>query len=136
MSPTKIVLKIFSKEFLVISYFIGFSQNFNLSTGKIVGDTVGNLLEVSIESDGKTDFIEWMIKTDSVKEGKIEFFNGKRKIKTISFSKAALVGYNQNLDDYKDLNGQTKRVVSEDLSISYQTIKFDAVTFNKNKKSA
>jgi len=136
MDPiTKIVLSMFGKDFPVISYNIGFSQNHNANTGKVVGQPIGSLLDVSVVSDNETDFIEWMIGTAEQEDGAIEFYYDDQLVKSITFSEAYLVGYHQNMDEVKDSNGNQQRVISEDLSISYMEIEFDDIVHKKGDDS-
>ena len=132
MDPiTRIMLSIFGKDYPVISYNIGFTQNYNSNTGQIVGQPVGSLLDVSIVSDNETDFVEWMIGSSEQEEGAIEFYYDDQLVKSINFSEAYLVGYHQNMDEVKDTNGNKQRVISEDLSISYRIIEFDDISHDK-----
>lgn len=138
MDPiTKIVLSIFGKDYPVISYNIGFSQNHNANTGKVVGQPIGSLLDVSVVSDNENDFIQWMIGTAEQEDGSLEFYYDDQLVKSINFTEAYLVGYHQNMDEVKDSNGNQQRVISEDLSISYKVVDFDGeVEYDKEEHNS
>ncbi len=131
---TKIEVELCGNTYQLISYNVNFSQNFNLGNGKVAGKALGNLLELSVVGDGGTELFEWMIEQTQEEDGTITFYSDQTDVKTIEFRGALLVGYNQNLDQVTDFQGNNERVISEDLSIIYQELDIDGVTYVRNEE--
>lgn len=67
------------------------------STSKPSGETLGGEIELSIESTGKTHFVDWILSTDRDKTGKIIFFrrDGLSRLLEITFEKAYCIKFRE-----------------------------------------
>ena len=92
------------------------------STSKPTGETSGGEINLSIESNGKTDFVEWVLSEDKTKDGKIIFYrrDGMSKLFDIEFEKAYCL-------DFKEIfNSTNSSPMKIDLTISARTLKFNS----------
>lgn len=127
MDPiTVMYLEMFGKKYELLTYNIRFSQSYNSKNGKPDDRPVADTLYLEIISDREDDFINWMLDHEEQHEGDIIFMVGTRIVKTISFSEAVLVGYNQN----PGANGNGKEI-TEDLTISFQKIEFEDAEYER-----
>ncbi|CVK16619.1 hypothetical protein Ga0061079_1098 [Apibacter mensalis] len=67
------------------------------STSKPTGETSGGEITLSIESNGKTDFVDWILSEDRNKDGKIIFYRRDMmsKLYEIKFEKAYCINFNE-----------------------------------------
>lgn len=132
LNTTKIILNMYDVEYPVISYNFNVTQSYNANSGDVVSDPVGELLYVSIISNGEDNFVAWMKDVNQEPQsGAIEFYSGGELLDSISFEDAFLVAYNQDMDEVVDASGQRQRVVSEDLSILWKSIEVFGIEFKK-----
>jgi hypothetical protein len=70
------------------------------STSKPSGKTLGGEITLSIESNGKTDFVDWILSGDRNKEGKIIFYRRDMmsKLYEIQFEKAYCIQFKETFD--------------------------------------
>lgn len=127
MKPiTVMYLEMFGKKYELLTYNIRFSQSYNSKNGLPDDRPIADSLYLEIISDRKDDFINWMLDHEEQHNGKITFLVGTKIVKTISFSEAVLVGYNQNPGG----NGKGKEI-TEDLTISFQKIEFEEAEYER-----
>jgi len=101
-----------------------FNQNTD-STGKPQGTPRGGQLDIKIESNGKTNFIDWMLAANRTKDGKITFFrrDAMSRLQDIKFEKAFCINFTENFnsDDMQPLQIQ--------MTISAKKLTFGNITF-------
>ncbi len=70
------------------------------STGKPQGIPQGGNIHLKIESNGKTNFLEWMLSHSETKDGKIIFYrrDALSKLQELGFSKAYCVFFRETFE--------------------------------------
>lgn len=93
-------LEIEGKEYNIITIEYGFTQNTDHSN-KPVGVPRGGMIDLTIESHGDTDFLDWMVSSTQSKKGKIVFYKPDEFMSilfSISFEDAYCVDYTESFD--------------------------------------
>ncbi|MXO32397.1 type VI secretion system tube protein TssD [Apibacter sp. B2912] len=101
------------------------------STSKPTGETSGGQINLSIESNGKTDFVDWVLSQDNTKDGKIIFFrrDGMGRLYTVEFEKAYCIDFKETF------NSTGSSPMKIDFTIVARTLKFNSKTiYEKNWK--
>ncbi|HXB45910.1 MAG TPA: type VI secretion system tube protein TssD [Puia sp.] len=92
-------LKIDGDEMNVLHCGFRFTQTTD-ATGKPTAIPQGGGINLVVEGDGGTDLFDWMISPTQTKSGSITFFrrDTNSKLKTLEFSDAHCVDYNETFD--------------------------------------
>ncbi|QII71378.1 MULTISPECIES: type VI secretion system tube protein TssD [Apibacter] len=99
------------------------------STSKPSGETSGGQISLSIESNGKTDFLDWILSGERSKDGKIIFYRRDMmgKLYEIIFEKAYCINFNETFSS----SGTTPMQI--DITLVARTLKFnERSVFKKN----
>lgn len=100
-------------------------------TSKPTGETSGGEINLSIESNGKTDFADWILSQDRTKKGNIIFYrrDGMSKLYDIEFDKAYC------LDFKETFNSTDSSPMKIDFTMVARTLKFNSKSvYEKNWK--
>jgi hypothetical protein len=86
-------------EYNVLQCGYGFTQSTD-ATGKPTAIPQGGNITLLVESTGETDIFDWMISPTQLKSGTVIFTkrNNEGKLKTLDFSEAYCVGFNEVFD--------------------------------------
>jgi Hemolysin coregulated protein Hcp (TssD) len=114
-------------EYNVLQCGYSFSQATD-GTGKPTAIPQGGNINLLVESTGETDVFDWMISPTQVKSGTIVFSkrNNEGKLKTLDFSEAYCVGFNEVFDH----TGVHPMQLA--FTISAKQIQLNASVFEKN----
>ena len=96
------------------------------NTGRPSQKPRGGQISILIESTNKTDFLEWMISSNMTKSGEIIFYkrDNLSSLKTVKFSEAYCLSYNEDFDSVSDEPLKTHVVISaKEISIKDTTFK-------------
>ncbi len=96
------------------------------TTGRPSQKPRGGQISILLESTNKTDFLEWMISSNMTKNGEIIFYkrDNMSSLKTIKFSEAYCLNYNEDFNAVGDEPLKTKVVVSaKEITIKDTTFK-------------
>ncbi|MGO4710631.1 type VI secretion system tube protein TssD [Chryseobacterium sp. 2TAF14] len=95
----KSILKVAGKNYNVLSVHYGLFQETD-ATGRPSTITRGGKIELTIESNGETDFFEWMTNSFERKDGSVVFYkrDSNSTLKELKFSEAYLVKHKEKFD--------------------------------------
>jgi hypothetical protein len=82
----------------LVDFSYSFSRDFD-PTGRPSGGVRGGVIQITIESSGKTDMFAWMVDPFQTKSGKIRIMDettAGSSLKEISFEDAYIVAYNES----------------------------------------
>ena len=98
------------------------------TTGRPSQKPKGGQLTVLIESTNKTDFLEWMISPNMIKDGEVIFYkrDNMSSLKTIKFKDAYCLFYQEDFDAVSNEPLKTRIVISA------KEIKVKDTTFTNN----
>lgn len=90
-----------------------FSQPLD-NKGKPSGTPYGGQIIATIESNGKTDLLHWMVSPDQHKNGSIIYYkrNAMSRLQELKFEKAFCVKYTEDFHAEDDVPMQIKIVIS------------------------
>ncbi len=93
----------------------------------------GGQIDVLIESTKKTDFLEWMLSTDSVKSGEIVFYkrDNLSGLKKIEFKNAFCLKYEESFHATDKDPFRTRLVISTK-ELSVNSTNYQNLWFSKN----
>jgi hypothetical protein len=93
------ILKVDGEDSKVLHCSYAFSQVTD-ATGKPTAIPQGGMITLKLESNGQTNFYDWMISPTQVKSGDITFYRRDEmsKLKTLEFTDAHCVGYQETFD--------------------------------------
>jgi len=109
----------------VLKCSFSFEQGSDI-TGRPSQRPRGGQISVLIESTNKTDFLDWMISPNMVKDGEIIFYkrDNLSSLKTIIFKEAYCLNYEEDFDAVSDQPLKTKIVISaKELKVKDTTFK-------------
>lgn len=88
----------------------------------------GGIVNITVESTGKTDMFDWMISPTQTKSGTITFFrrDTMSKLKTLSFTDAHCISYEEEYTHNGEFPMQIK------LQLSAKELKLNDSSFKKN----
>ncbi|WP_260391893.1 type VI secretion system tube protein TssD [Apibacter muscae] len=91
------------------------------STSKPSGETLGGEIELTIESRGKMNLVEWVLSPDKEKSGVIIFYrrDGMSKLFDIHFDKAYCIKFHEKF------NSTGNEPMQITLTIAAKTLKFN-----------
>ncbi len=92
-------LEIENKTYNVLECNYEFRQSID-TTGKPQGIPQGGTIYLKIESNGETNFLQWMFSHNETKDGKIVFYrrDALSKLQELSFSKAYCVYFKETFE--------------------------------------
>lgn len=96
MSSFLAKLEIDGESYSILSCDYGFKKRTD-STSKPSGETSGGEIEISIESNGTTNFVDWILSGDRNKDGKIIFYrrDAMSRLLEITFEKAYCINFRE-----------------------------------------
>ncbi len=97
----KAKLELDGKEITILNYMLHVDQQSDVTGRPTASPTAGQLsltLEMSIHTK---EIVRWALSDTSTKDGKVVFYNNNLSgiMRTIEFSKAYCLKYNENFDD-------------------------------------
>lgn len=100
-------------EMTVLSFSISFGQAIDAS-GRPSQRPLGGIINLLVESNSHTDFLEWMISPTMLKDGEIVFYkrDNLSSLKTIKFYHAYCVNYAEEFSATDDSPLQTRLTIS------------------------
>lgn len=98
------------------------------STGKPTSIPQGGMVTIRVESNGKTNFYDWMISPTQVKSGDITFYRRDEmsKLKSLEFADAHCVAYNETFDH------QGTHPMQVEIKLSARELKLNDSSFKNN----
>lgn len=75
----------------------GFTQQIDI-TGKPSARPMGGTINLKVESTDNTELADWMISSEGMKDGRIDFTLRDNKFKTLSFEKGVCIQYHEAFD--------------------------------------
>ena len=120
-------LKIEDDEMNVLDCSFEFSQEADYN-GRPAENPRGGQIKLLIESTSKTEFLDWVISSDMVKDGSITFFkrDNMSSLKTLDFKGAYCLYYKEHF------NTSSTDPMQTHLVISAKEIKIKSTTFTNN----
>jgi len=120
-------LKIEDDEMNVLDCTFEFSQEADYN-GRPAENPRGGQIKLLIESTSKTEFLDWVISRDMIKDGTITFYkrDNMSSLKTLEFKDAYCLFYKEH---FNVLNAEPMQT---HLVISAKEIKIKNVTFKNN----
>lgn len=123
-------LKLDGKSIKVFDFSFGFVQ-YTDETGKAAGHPTGGDISLNIEQKpDDTQIINWMLSPSGQKNGSIEVVGSDAKTRTIKFTNALCISYNES---FNHLGGEQPLSVS--ITISAETIKVEEEEFKQKRKT-
>ncbi|NHE58496.1 type VI secretion system tube protein TssD [Cyclobacterium plantarum] len=121
------ILKIDGEESKVLHCAYAF-RKITDATGKPTSIPQGGMVSIKIESNGKTNFYDWMISSTQVKSGDITFYRRDEmsKLKTLEFIDAHCIRYRETFDH----EGENPMLV--ELKLSARELKLNDSVFKNN----
>jgi hypothetical protein len=123
----KLIFDQSDKQITVYQIDLGFTQ-YTDDTGKPSGYPTGGTINMVVEGSTDTQLIDWMLKADAKKSGKIEI--QMKKVKVISFKNAYCVQYHESFN-YQ--GGDQPMTIS--FTRSAETITVDSKSFTTKRKT-
>jgi len=111
----------------VLKCSFSFEQGADI-TGRPSQRPRGGQISVLIESTNKTDFLDWMISPNMIKDGEIIFYkrDNLSSLKTVVFKEAYCLNYHEDFDAVSDQPLKTR------ITISAKELKVKDTTFKNN----
>jgi hypothetical protein len=99
----KAILKVDGEESKVLYCTYSFKKVTD-ATGKPTSVPLGGQVSLKVESNGKTNFYDWMISPTQVKSGDITFYRRDEmsKLKTLEFVDAHCISYQETFEHIGD----------------------------------
>lgn len=124
----KLIIDQSDKQITVYQLDFGFTQ-YTDDTGKPSGYPTGGTINMVVESSNDTQLIDWMLKADAKKSGKIEIQMKSKKV--IGFKNAYCVQYHESFN-YQ--GGDQPMTIS--FTLSAESISVDNIEFTTKRKTS
>lgn len=107
----KATLDIDGNQYRVLNCNYSFGRSVD-QFGKPSSDVMGGQIDLSIESNGETGFLEWITSSYTRKNGKVVFnkTNEDAELKVLEFEDAYLVNYSETFDSEPNSSGMTEHL--------------------------
>lgn len=122
-------LELDGETYNVLECKYSFNQRVDES-GKPQGTVRGGLIHLKIESNGKTDFIRWMLSPSQTKNGKIIYYRRDSigKLQDVVFEKAFCINFTESF------NAIDQQPLQIEFEITAKKIAFTNIVFENSWK--